>query len=512
MKALNVLLALLVSAAIALGVVEVGLRAIGFAPTEVNTEFDPDLGWRKTPGKTIERSTGEYDVTLTTDAAGLRDDYDAAPLAPAGDDTFRAVFLGDSFVVGYTVDREDLFVDQLERAWSAEGRGVEVMNAGTQGYSSDQSLRWLELNGAAAAPDLVVYFAYENDIWWNGSPEYLGQDKPLYDDRGALVERPLAEPAPRSWFRSFAMGEAWYRLVSAPRIPTVTSGDITLPVEMSSRLVDPPAATLHAEQTTRALIGRMAAECERLGSRFAVCPIPSKAQVASASATTEAGARIDPSRPQRIFIEAAREAGAMVIDPTVSIRSFAADAEPYYRRDFHLNPSGNVALATALYGALGGADAIPPVAADATPALPVGREASGGAVPRWLLWYLGLTTALGLLYTRTYPQESALTGFGSVAALLAVVFGTALGVTSLVAALPPQASQLTVLGLLLTILTFVLYKLGDRVGTIAELLRSFTLRGHWYLMPLLSVLLSVGSLLVVAASSPLVAPFIYTLF
>ena len=31
-------------------------------------------------------------------------------------------------------------------------------------------------------------------------------------------------------------------------------------------------------------------------------------------------------------------------------------------------------------------------------------------------------------------------------------------------------------------------------------------------MPLLVVLLTVGSLLVVAASSPLVAPFIYTLF
>jgi len=510
MKALNVLLALLVSAAIALGVVEVGLRALGFTPTEVNTEFDPELGWRKTPGKTIGRSAGEYEVTLTTDAAGLRDDYAAGTLAPAADDTFRAVFLGDSFVVGYTVDREDLFVDQLERAWDAEDRGTEIMNAGTQGYSSDQSLRWLELNGEAAAPDLVVYFAYENDIWWNGSPEYLGQDKPLYDAGGALVERKLQAPAPRPWYRAFAMGEAWHRLVGAPRMPTVTSGDITLPVELSSRLVAPPAEALAAEEITRALIGRMAAECERLGSRFAVCPIPSKAQVASSS--TEAGPRIDPSRPQRIFIEAARDAGAMVIDPTVSIRSYAAEAEPYYRRDFHLNPDGNVALATALYGALGGADAIPPVAADATPALPVGREASGGSVPRWLLWYLGLTTALGLLYTRTYPEERALTGFGSVAALLAVVFGTALGVTSLVAALPPQASQLTVLGLLLTILTFVLYKLGDRVGTIAELLRSFTLRGHWYLMPLLSVLLSVGSLLVVAASSPLVAPFIYTLF
>ena len=62
------------------------------------------------------------------------------------------------------------------------------------------------------------------------------------------------------------------------------------------------------------------------------------------------------------------------------------------------------------------------------------------------------------------------------------------------------------------VLGFVVWKLGRRVGTILELLQSFTLRGHWYLMPLVVVLLTIGSLLVVAASSPLIAPFIYTLF
>ena len=50
------------------------------------------------------------------------------------------------------------------------------------------------------------------------------------------------------------------------------------------------------------------------------------------------------------------------------------------------------------------------------------------------------------------------------------------------------------------------------IRAVAELLKAFTLRGHWYLMPLVVILLSVGSLLVVAASSPLIAPFIYTLF
>jgi hypothetical protein len=62
------------------------------------------------------------------------------------------------------------------------------------------------------------------------------------------------------------------------------------------------------------------------------------------------------------------------------------------------------------------------------------------------------------------------------------------------------------------ILGFVVFKLGDRISTIAELVAAFIGRGHWYLMPVLVVLLTVGSLLVVAASSPLVAPFIYTLF
>ena len=47
---------------------------------------------------------------------------------------------------------------------------------------------------------------------------------------------------------------------------------------------------------------------------------------------------------------------------------------------------------------------------------------------------------------------------------------------------------------------------------LTELIGAFIGRGHWYLMPLVTVLLTIGSLLVVAASSPLVAPFIYTLF
>jgi hypothetical protein len=93
-----------------------------------------------------------------------------------------------------------------------------------------------------------------------------------------------------------------------------------------------------------------------------------------------------------------------------------------------------------------------------------------------------------------------------------VVFGIVLGGKAGLALIPPKAALVITFLFVFGVLAFVFYKLGRRLATIAELLRSFALRGHWYLMPLIVVLLSIGSLLVVAASSPLVAPFIYTLF
>jgi hypothetical protein len=99
-----------------------------------------------------------------------------------------------------------------------------------------------------------------------------------------------------------------------------------------------------------------------------------------------------------------------------------------------------------------------------------------------------------------------------VGALLGLVFGLVLGSTALLGILPPDLGRVLSTVVVLALFGFIAWKLGDRVTIIAGLMGSFIRRGHWYLMPLLVILLTVGSLLVVAASSPLVAPFIYTLF
>ena len=102
--------------------------------------------------------------------------------------------------------------------------------------------------------------------------------------------------------------------------------------------------------------------------------------------------------------------------------------------------------------------------------------------------------------------------FVKVGLLLSVIFAIVIGGGRLLGSLSPALAQLLGAVFVLAIIGFVLYKLGRRTSTVLELFSAFVKRGHWYLMPLVVVLLTVGSLLVVAASSPLVAPFIYTLF
>ena len=98
MKAVNVLLALVVSAALALGVLEGGLRLLGMGPQPTINRFDADLGWVKTPGAEAHRKTREFDITFRINSLGLRDDEMSSPAKTAG--AYRVLALGDSFVLG----------------------------------------------------------------------------------------------------------------------------------------------------------------------------------------------------------------------------------------------------------------------------------------------------------------------------------------------------------------------------------------------------------------------------
>lgn len=519
MRALNVFLSIFVSLLLAAAVFEVGLRVIGMGPQPTINRFDPNLGWTKTPGATAERKTREFDVHYTINSLGLRDDEMSSPKKPDG--TYRVLMLGDSFVLGYTVDRQDLFTDQLEKWWQAEGRKVDVINAGTEGYSTDQEVRWLDIYGKEYQPDLVIIFPYDNDIYWNSQYSYGRFPKPRYNRAGLKEERPLVDPGARSKWETLALGSLISKL-SGPRDPTWAPDEepnLKLPMESASFFKKSPDFMKPAYDYTQGSMIALRRVCAGLGAELVMVPIPNKASIEpDANQALAKQLRADPElwladRPVDTFMKIAEHEGIKAFDPREALRKdFAANGEPlYYQRDWHLNPAGNRALARFVHDSLDQAKIIPPAfAAARTADLPA--PAPKSELPGWVVPYAILLAILSTMYALTYRDEPAWQAPFKVGGMLAVIFLIAIGGNRLLGLLPPEYALKIALLFVLVVLGFVFYKLGRRLGTIAELFAAFVGRGHWYLMPLVVVLLTAGSLLVVAASSPLVAPFIYTLF
>ncbi len=514
MRIVNICLSLAISLVMGLAVFEGGLRLIGLGPPVTLNRFDDALGWSKVPDVTITRATPEgFDITYAFNADGLRDDADVVPQKPPG--TYRVVALGDSFTLGFTVERRDLFVDLLEDLWTREGRAVQVVNTGTEGYSTDQEVAWLLQHGADWQPDLVLLFAYDNDIYWNGQTEYDGLAKPRFAADGTLETGTLEDLDPPCWMKDSAIG----RLFSSKGagVPRFRPGTVDILREFGVLLDEQPEWMADPLARTGGALLALAAECERLGARVVVVPIPSHSAIDPDFATSFAErlglTHVDWSadRPVDLFLDAARAAGIETLDARpFLVQRFAAEGDLYFQKDWHLNPAGNRALASFLHDSLEGSAGLP--AATTSAELGAVSEPGAKGLPTPLLLFLALWTFLGTMYSMVYRDEPKLLAVARVGALLGVVFGLVLGLGKLAEMLPPNLARGVPILVVLCILGFVAYKLGNRLGTICELLLAFTRRGHWYLMPLVTILLTIGGLLVVAASSPLIAPFIYTLF
>jgi len=545
MRAINVALCFVVSFLLALFVAEVGLRLLGMGPQPTINRFDPDTGWSKRPDASIHKKTGEFDITITTNRFGLRDDPMTTAAKPAG--TKRVLVLGDSFALGYTVDREDLFVDLLERRWKAEGRPLDVVNTGTEGWSTDQEAVWLEKNGAQFQPDVVLLFPYENDLYWNGELAYTRFPKPRFSVTGPREMVALRDPGEASWFERTAVGRTIANMGAEHRTWSPPESKRALEMEHAAYWRTPPDFMSEAIRRTRAGFADIQKTCAALGAQLVIVPIPGKASVVpQARAALEAqilnenpianlrrmilggddprsiaslapDTAWSPDQPVETFLALANELSIRTVDVRESFRARVAAADGdeeellYHKIDWHLNPVGNRALAEEVHAALDANGVLAgELAAKTTASMPPVREES--KFPAWVLWYFGLVAVLGTVYSRTYRDVATWQAYAIAGGMLGLVFTIAVGGSKLLAMIPPAIGRSILVLFVLALLGFVLYKLGRRIGTITELLAAFTRRGHWYLMPLVVILLTIGSLLVVAASSPLVAPFIYTLF
>lgn len=109
-------------------------------------------------------------------------------------DTFRIVFLGDSWTFGVGVDEEATTARRTERFLreAHPERTIEVLNLGVMGYTSLQGLRLLRSRALELAPDLIVIGFAMND---SSVPGYRDKDvapppggKPLASRLADLAE------------------------------------------------------------------------------------------------------------------------------------------------------------------------------------------------------------------------------------------------------------------------------------------------------------------------------------
>jgi len=536
MRALNVFLAFATSLLIAFVLFEGGLRLFpNFRPQPVLNQFDDQLGWSKTPGKSITRSTSEFSVEFDINQLGLRDDPMTSTSKEPG--TFRVLMLGDSFVLGYTVDRDQLFVDHLERWWGEEGRKVDVVNAGTEGYSTDQEVLWFLEKGVDYQPDLVCIFPYENDIYWAGELEYHGgKAKPRFRADGTIETGTLADNSPRTpALMKLAFGQFLMKtlggVLPSPKgpgphefVPAGQSGEpVAISREFAPLMNETPDFLEDSLAHTKGALIALQKGCKELGARLVMVPIPSESAIHEDAlehfASWSVGMKgLDrslwsPDRPVDTFLEMAQELGIEAYDPRPALKARTADTgNPlYFEQEWHFNPEGNHAFALALHKAANNRNWFPQ-SHEATGTTYLMPPDTGGGLPSWVFVYAALWLVLGISFCMHYRDENPALAFLKVGALLSFVFLMIIGGGNLIEVLPSSIADYVLPVLLLVLFGFIAYKLGRRLGTILELMKAFTLRGHWYLMPLVVVLLTIGSLLVVAASSPIIAPFIYTLF
>jgi hypothetical protein len=142
------------------------------------TEYDPVLGWRKTPGASVVYDRREYHVEYRINGQGLRGPDRPYARRPG---VARVLALGDSFVEAFMVEEAQTVTARLEARLAARGCKVEVINGGTVGYSTDQEYLFYRDEGRKYSPDVVLVFVYQNDIPYLAIDEYLGYPKPRLD-------------------------------------------------------------------------------------------------------------------------------------------------------------------------------------------------------------------------------------------------------------------------------------------------------------------------------------------
>jgi len=154
----------------------------------------PVFGWVLKSGASYLNKMPERTVRVTYNSKGWSDTEHSLENKRG---TFRILVLGDSFMEGYSVAREDLFHKQIERLARKEGINIEIINMGVGGYGTLQEYLVFRDIGQYYKPDIVLLGFYTaNDLRNN----FLPLESMVSTGILKVKSRPFLDPShPKTW-------------------------------------------------------------------------------------------------------------------------------------------------------------------------------------------------------------------------------------------------------------------------------------------------------------------------
>ncbi|MEO5763624.1 MAG: SGNH/GDSL hydrolase family protein [Vicinamibacteria bacterium] len=339
-------------------------------------EYDPLLGWRKTPNTVVQYRRQEYITSVSINSRTLRDPE--RPVDPPAD-VSRLLALGDSFVEGYTVDWEKTVTQRLASRLNDAGCATDVINAGTAGYSTDQETLFYASEGARYRAPLVLLFFYYNDILFTDRQDFFGESKPAFEfpdgvlklHRYPIREKPraasppasVAEPqeAARSVALELLRDRLWY---GAPDLHDalakfgwwnpIPRSSPRLELLVYDRRLHPPIEG--AWKKVEAVLAFLKGRVQSQGAHLALVYIPSKMEIQDGSwRTTKQLYGIDEQSWDRGKVSArlteiAQSLDAPMLDLTQALRAGESRfASTYFMADGHWNARGHDVAAKAVF-------------------------------------------------------------------------------------------------------------------------------------------------------------------
>ncbi len=354
-----------ITGVLTLVLLEIGLRL--FAP-QIGPEMrgDPLRGlytldlattYRNKPGAHVDFQMQEAASTFDINSQGLRESRDIGSSSPG---KTRLLCLGDSFTFGWAVGADQAYPHLLNTVT------LESVNAGVNGYGTDNEAAWLQSYGWALKPNVVLVGLFVgNDV----RDVMVGRGKTSVDSQGHLVLgnmlRPPAdigqEPPPatgldaaKSWLAHNSQAYVFLRRLSHDMFSTASETQVQKPTlyDTAPFYYKPvPSDIEEGWKKATGLLDAMRADARAHGAELVVVAIPAREQVEESywkeiqQRFGLAESQLERDLPQRKLAEWSSRTGTPLIDLLPAFRAAPHDKPLYYRLDPHWNAAGHALAA-----------------------------------------------------------------------------------------------------------------------------------------------------------------------